>query len=381
MAAQQIVILGGGFGGASAALQTRRLLDESHGVTLIDRRNSSHLCGMNPMLVVGEREPSVTTRSLGSLSGTGIEFHETEVAGIDLEAREVVTDEGAVPFDFLVVALGADYDWEAVPGSRAAHSFYSFDEAVHLRDQLRRLRSGTLVIAAARPPYKCPPAPFEMGLLVDWYLRGRDLRNAIELHVCIPEPSPMAVAGPDATARVGAALAERHVELHTSAGVTAVDGREAVLADGTTLEADLIVTVPVHKSPDIVRQSGLTADSGWVPVDRATLETSVSGVFAIGDVNTVPIDQGKALPKAGVFAAGQGETVGKVIASRIKEEAPPPPYDGKGHCFMALSGVEAATVGGTFLAMEGPRVALGQFSEEGMHLKEVFEEDWRRFIT
>jgi sulfide:quinone oxidoreductase len=117
-----------------------------------------------------------------------------------------------------------------------------------------------------------------------------------------------------------------------------------------------------------------------VPVDPDTLETSVPGVFAIGDVNVIPIGEGKAIPKAGVFASGQADTVGRLIASRINDQEPPPAYDGQGECFLTFSDSEAALVGGTFLGSDGPRIGLGEASEGAIRLKEEFEQDWRRFV-
>ena len=110
-----------------------------------------------------------------------------------------------------------------------------------------------------------------------------------------------------------------------------------------------------------------------------TLETSVPDVFAIGDVNVVPFGNGMAIPKAGVFAAGQGEHVAETIASRISGSAPPLPYDGSGECYLAYSGTQSALVGGEFLAAGGPQVALKPPTAAGMRNKERFERDWRRF--
>ena len=109
MASSDVVILGGGFGGARAALVARESLESSHRVTLIDRRETMHLCAMNPMLVVGERDPATTTRSISRLAERGVDFRRGEVTSLDLDSREVTTDAGVVPFDHLVVALGASY--------------------------------------------------------------------------------------------------------------------------------------------------------------------------------------------------------------------------------------------------------------------------------
>jgi sulfide:quinone oxidoreductase len=336
---------------------------------------------MNPLLIVGEREVRKTGRSLGQLANRGINFLESEIHAIDTGNRTVETALGKLEYDYLVVALGATYDWNAVPGSDFAYSFYDLETARRLRRRLSRFRRGRVAIGVAAPPYKCPPAPFETAMLLHWYFRRQGIRPESEISVSIPEPAPLAVAGPAASQQLREDLDRRGIELKTGAGVKSVsrDGTEAELADGSALRADVIVTVPVHRVPAVVAESGLTDGKPWVPVDTTTLETSAPDVFAIGDVNVVPFAEGRTLPKAGVFAAGQGENVAQQIAARILGTEPPRPYDGSGECYLAYSRTQSAMVGGTFLGDTGPQVALKPPTVSGMRSKERFERDWRRF--
>ncbi len=381
MTGKKIVVLGGGFGGVAAARTARTLLPAEHSVTLIDRNRVTRLCGMNPMLIVGERDVRKTGRSLGQLANRGINFVESAINAIDVSGRTVSTANGTFEFDYLVVALGASYDWDAVPGSDLAYSFYDLDTARRLRRRLSRFRRGKLVISVAAPPYKCPPAPFETAMMIHWYLRRHGIRKDSKIIVTIPEPAPMAVAGPAASARLRDDLERRDIGLRTGVGVTSVTpaAMEAGYSDGSSIAADVIVTVPVHRVPQVVAESGLTAGKPWTPVNAKTLETSATDVFAVGDVNVVPFAEGKAIPKAGVFASGQGENVAATIAARILESAPPPAYDGSGECFLAYSTTQSALVGGQFLTSEGPQVGLKPPTPSGMRSKERFEQNWRRF--
>lgn len=381
MASKKIVVLGGGFGGVAAAREVRALLPSEHSVTLIDKDRVTRLCGMNPLLIVGERDVRKTGRSLGQLANRGIQFVESEITGIDTANRTVMTGAGFFEYDYLVVALGAAYDWDAVPGSDLAYSFYNLETSRRLRRRLSRFRRGKLVISVASPPYKCPPAPFETAMMIHWYFRKQGIRKDTEIIVTIPEPAPMAVAGPEASARLRDDLDRRGIELRTGIGVKQVTpaAMEANYSDGSTVSADVIVTVPVHRVPGIVSDAGLTGGKPWTPVNAKTLETSTSDVFAVGDVNTVPFAEGKAVPKAGVFAAGQGENVAATMASRILGTDPPEPYDGSGECFLAYSSTQSALVGGEFLSNGGPQVALKPPTTAGMRSKERFERDWRRF--
>ena len=380
MSGSKVLVLGGGFGGVQAAISARAALDATHEVTIVDKNRVPHLCGMNPLLIVGERETDKTGRSLGRLANRGINFVEANINSIDTSGQKVETSTGTLDYDYLVIALGAAYDWDAVPGARDAYSFYDFDYARHLRRRLSRIKRGKIVLAAAKPPYKCPPAPFETAMILNWWARRKGIRKDLDISVYIPEPGPLGVAGKEASMRVRSALDQRGIELVTSAGVTEVspNGQEASFADGSSTVADVIATVPVHKLPYVVAESGGAGGKPWVPVNNATLETSTSNVFAIGDVNVVPSGE-FAIPKAGVFASAQGTKVGEVIASRINESHEPEPYDGVGYCYLAYSGGRSATVGGEFLAEGGPATVLSEPTVSGMKSKDRFERDWRSF--
>lgn len=370
----KIVILGGGFGGVAAAVAIRST-HGPHSVVLIDRHETGYLAGDNPFIAVGTRRRHEVERHLGDLEG--VTFVEAEIEEIDPSDRVVRTSRGTYEFDYLVIALGAAFDWRAVPGARDAHSFYELERAEQLHERLRQFGGGAIAIGVARPPIKCPPAPFEMMLMIEWWLRRQGLRDRSDLHVAIPGPAPLAIAGAEPSAFMADTLERRGIELHTGAAVRAVDERTMVLADGSELSVDLPITVPVHKPPDVVGR--LLQGAPWMQVDPATLETPYPNVFAVGDVNVIPIGNA-ALPKAGVFAAGQGRIAGRVIASRIDGIAPPEPYDGVGRCFVAFSGEEGAEIGGWFFAPGEPDVALAEPSRAGMEGKQRFDEDWKAFL-
>ena len=174
MAGQKIVVIGGGFGGVAAApdgCEPCRGLE--HQVTLIDRHRRTHLCGSLALLIVGDREAAKVSRSLGSLANRGVRYVEAEVEALDIESRMVATSAGKLEYDHLVVAAGAAYDWEAVPGAGSAYSFYDLETARRLRRKLRSFRQGRILIAVASLPYKCPPAPFEMAMVLDWEFKRR----------------------------------------------------------------------------------------------------------------------------------------------------------------------------------------------------------------
>lgn len=127
----------------------------------------------------------------------------------------------------------------------------------------------------------------------------------------------MPVAGPVLGAAVSALLAERKIALHSARPLSAVDParRELVIVDGAREPFDLLAAVPPHRSPEVVRRSALANENGWIPVDARTLRTRFPETYAIGDVTTITLPNGKPLPKAGVFAHGEALVVAREIAA------------------------------------------------------------------
>ena len=380
MPGKHIVILGGGFGGVAAARTIRLLLDAEHTVTLVDRQRRTYLCGSLPWLIVGERKPARISRSLGALIQRGVHYVESEVEGIDLANRRVHTASGPLPYDYLVVATGAEYDWDAVPGSSLEHSFYNLETARRLRAALRGFRKGRVVIAVSRLPYKCPPAPYEAAMLMDRAFAERGVRGDVDLHVFTPEPLPLAITGQASSSAFVAYLAKRGITVHTAQNLPAVDpdGRRATFLSGETMEYDLLITVPVHRNPSFVREAGLVDGSGWIPVDPGTLATEREGIFAVGDATFLAMANGAPLPKAGVFASAEGGLVASNLAAEI-QGGPKASFPGDGGCFVDHGGGRSALVTGGFLAEEAPRVTMLSPSVRWHRKKVRFEADWRRW--
>ena len=337
MREKRIVVVGGGFGGVAAARTARALLDSEHQVTLVDRARRTFLCGAFPLLIVGERETAKVSRSLGSLANRGVRYLQAEVHSIDVGSKTVSTSTGKLDYDYLVLAPGAVYDWDAVPGASDAYSFYDLQGARRLRRRLSSFRKGRIAIAVSSLPYKCPPAPFEVAMILDWAFKIRGVRRDVELHVFTPEPAPLPVAGPEA--RRSAA------ERHDPAGHTASCQRRRHRGGPQRsagrfqrrLHHRLRACYYYTQAPDAFgsRLSGasgrLGAGSGCRP-RRWRRESRAS--TPSGDVNMVPMANGRGLPKAGVFASAQGETVGRNIAAAINGSEPTI-FAGVGHCFIA----------------------------------------------
>lgn len=378
-APKTIVVLGGGVGGVVAARALRKLLPRQHRVVLVDREREHLFAPSLLWLMVGDRDAASIKRPLKGLERKGIEVRLGEVEKIDPEARRVTVAGEALDADFLIVTLGAELAPELVPGlTDAGHNFYTLAGAESLRAALEATQKGRIVVLTAAPAYKCPAAPYEGALLIDAYLRKRGLREAVTIDVYAAEPGPMGVAGPEMSGAVKQLLEARGIPYHPEHQVTSVDAaaRRLAFANGAAADFDLLAYVPPHRAPRVVRESALAGETGWVSVDRHTLETRFPGVFALGDVVSIPLKLGKPLPKAGVFAHGQAEVVAKNIAAAVLGHDATERFNGHGECFLETGDGEAALGGGDFYAEPKPTVKVRTPSWRWHLGKVLFEKSW-----
>ena len=176
----------------------------------------------------------------------------------------------------------------------------------------------------------------------------------------------MGTAGPAMAEAVKHMLSQRDIPYLPLTNTQAVDGEthELVLTSGERIPFDLLVAVPPHRSPEVVRDSGLANESGWIPVDAGSLATSFEGVYALGDVTVIPLpgrfnpDVPLVLPKAGVFAHRQAEVVAFNLAAGILGRAERHAFDGLGGCFVELGDGRAGFGAGNFYHPQAPAVTL-----------------------
>lgn len=387
-AGKTAVVLGGGVGGVVAAATLRKQLPAPHRVVLVDREPDHLFAPSLLWVMVGRRTAGQITRPLERLTRKGIEVIHGEIARIDPASRRVRVElplsEGGmvdVEGDHLVVSLGAELAPETIPGlTEAGYDFYTLAGAERLHASLDGFTGGRIVVLTASPAYKCPAAPYEAAMLVADYLgrRGRGDRTRVDVYAA--EPGPMGVTGPEVSAGVRAMVEARGIGYHPEHQVVAVDPTYGRLsfANGATADFDLLAYVPPHRAPGVVREAGLTDDTGWIPTDRHTLSTRHPGVYAIGDVTTIPLEMGKPLPKAGVFAEGQAKVVAGNIARAVTGKDGPARFDGHGGCFIETGGGRAGFGRGDFYAEPTPQVRLYPVGRRWHLGKVLLEKIWLR---
>ena len=381
MPGKTALILGGGVGGLVAAHRLRRALPRDHRVILIERERQ-HLFQPSLLWVaVGHRRPEQIQRPLDHLARKGVELVHATVEAIDPSRRVVTAGGREYTGDAVIVALGAELAPEIIPGlADGGHNLYTLSGASAILGALKSIRGGRVAVLTAAPAYKCPAAPYEAAMLVEAWLRSHGQRASTELDFYAAEPGPMGVAGPAVSAAVRQMVESHGIRYHPEHQLVGVDpgARTLAFANGTTAGYDLLIYVPPHRAPAVVRRSGLAPEGGWVGVDRGTFETTVPGVYAIGDVTTVPLAMGKPLPKAGVFAHRQAEVVAQNIAALWTGSGARRTFDGHGECFVETGDGRAGFGAGNFYAEPLPEIALKGPNRFWHWGKVVFEWKWLR---
>ena len=377
----EIVIVGGGVGGVVAAKRLRRSLGHGHRVTVLDRARD-HLFQPSLLWIAdGTRRPERLSRPLDRLNRRGVSFRCGTVQGLDVNTRRVRLGDGEVPYDYLLLAPGAELRPEALPGLReGGRNLYTLDGAAALNADLSRFQGGRLVILVAAMPFKCPAAPYEAAMLLEARLRAQGIRSRCQVAVYTPEPQPMPVAGPALGAAVREMLASRGIDYFPGHRPVAVDpgGCTIRFETGDVTRYDLLAYVPPHAAPAFVVDAGLAPAGGWVRVDPKTLATPFERVWAVGDVTGIPLPNGKLLPKAGVFAEGQAEVVARNIAALVRGAAPAAEFSGEGACFVEMGGGRAGYATGNFYATPDPVVRLKAPGRRWHWAKVLFERTWFR---
>jgi sulfide:quinone oxidoreductase len=339
---KRIVVLGGGVGGTlTANLLARRLRREiargEASVTVVDQ-TGSHVYQPGFMYIAfGGETADKLERAERRLLDPSVELVVRKVSAVDEAASEVVLNGGRrLPYDFLVLASGSRIAPQEIPHfADEAHHFYSAHAARELRKALDAFTGGRVVVGIAGMPYKCPPAPLEVSLLIEAELRHRGLREDSEIHFCSPIGRAFTIE--TVSDMVTPIMESKGIEIHTFFNVETIDPARKVVTslEGEELPYDLLILVPPHHGAQFLMDSGLApAPGGWLPTDRHTL--AVGGrpnVFALGDATDLP------LSKAGSTAHFEAPVVAERIAAAVTGREPRVKqgnYEGKVICFFEI---------------------------------------------
>lgn len=328
-------------------------------------------------LVFGWRQPErIQRKSSGLSKRKNIRMVNERVEKVDLKERMVKTQSQTINYDKLVICLGAEFAFDQVPGLEAySHNAYSIEGALKLRDAVDSFNGGTILIGISRLPIKCPPAPYELALLLEEHFRRA--KKKAQILFFTPEPHPVPAAGGVIGKQVERLLNSRGIKYLPTTKLAKVTDDRVVFENGSELNYDLLVTTPPHRASQVVRDAGLTDESGWIPVNPHNLATRNEDVFAIGDITAIDTPHGHApyLPKAGVFAQGQAEVVANNLSVSITKKGEVRQWDGEGSCYLQVTKSESAFLKGAFLS-NPPRLEFHPPRRKWFLEKLRLEKEW-----
>jgi sulfide:quinone oxidoreductase len=333
----QLVILGGGTAGTMIANKLRNRLDRTEwNITVVDRDDEHHYQPGYLFLPFGEYSHEQVVRSRHTFLPDGVDFMVASIDKVEPEQNVVLLEGGRrLPYDQLVIATGTTPRPDQTPGMlgpewrRSIFDFYTLDGAEALAQALDRFDGGKLVVHITEMPIKCPVAPLEFTFLAEAWLRGRGLRDRVELTYVTPLDG--AFTKPVASAHLGEMLDERKVHVETDFMVERIDDERRTLVsyDEREVPFDLLVTVPLNMGADFVAASGLGDELNYVPVDKHThLSTQYDNVFAIGDASDIPAS------KAGSVAHFAVENFVDNFLEHIAGRPMTGAFDGHANCFV-----------------------------------------------
>jgi sulfide:quinone oxidoreductase len=334
---KHLLILGAGTAGTMAANRLSRLLDLSEWkITLVDQDKTHYYQPGYLFIPFGVYTKNDVIKPKRDFVPPGVELVMSAIEAIEPAQNTVRLANGeTLPYDYLIIATGADIHPEQTPGlgedewGKSIHTFYSFEGAQALFKQFKDWKGGRLVVNVVENPIKCPVAPLEFLMLADWFFHERGMRDKVELIYATPLPG--AFTKPKASKMLGHLLEEKGIQVVPEFMVEHVepDAKKLVSYDEQEVPYDVLVSVPLNMGADVVAKAGLGNELNFVPVNKHTfLSDQYPNVFALGDAAAVPAS------KAGSVAHFAIETFGENFVRYTEGQELLPVFDGHANCFI-----------------------------------------------
>ena len=323
----RVVVVGGGFAGASCARALRQA-DPKIAVTLVEPNATFTACPFSNSVIVGMRELSAQQFTYERVAADGITILQTSATAVDAPAKSVTLADGAkLAYDCLVLAPGIDIRWGALAGydeaasAQMPHAWRAGDQTLLLRRQLEAMDDGGLVvISAPANPFRCPPGPYERASLIAHFLKTKK-----------PKSKLLVLDAKDAFSKqklFQAAWADLYpgllewVPLSKGGNVTSVDAATRTLVtDFGKHQAKVANVIPPQKAGRIAEVAGVTDRSGWCPIDPVTFESKLqAGIHVIGDAAIAG-----AMPKSAFAANSQAKVCAAAVATLVAGGTPSSP--------------------------------------------------------
>ncbi len=333
---RHLLILGAGTGGTVMAnLLRKRLGRADWAITIIDRDDEHYYQPGFLFMPFGFLTRKQIVKPKSKFIPKGVDFVQAEIDRIDPAANTVLLKDGrTIPYDYLIVATGAQIVPSETPGmldgwKDTIFDFYTPDGAEALAAKLKTFPGGTLVVHINETPIKCPVAPLEFAFFADDCLRRRGRRDKVKIVYVTPLPG--AFTKPVASAILGHTLADKNIEMVSDFNAERIDaaGRKLIGYDGREIAYDLLVTVPTNMGSEMIERSGMGNEFRFLPTDPHTLRSKAfANVFGIGDATDLPAS------KAGSVVHFQAGLLAGNVLRAIAGKPLEPGFDGHANCFV-----------------------------------------------
>lgn len=370
-----ILVLGAGTGGIITAKELSEKVGGNAKILVFEKEEKNVFAPSLLWLMVGKRKPEQVYRKTDKLSGRGIEVIIGEIEKVNPEQITITVKGREYKGDYMVISLGVEQITEHGLNDYG-HDFYTLQGATTFSQELQQFKGGKIAVLVSSLPFKCPAAPYEAAMLVESFIRKKGLRGKTEISLFVPEPGPMGVAGKELSGAVRQIVESKGINYFPEHQLITSNEGSLTFGNGKNADYDLLAYTPKHQCPSVIRDTTLIGKSGWIEVDRNTMETAFPNVYAIGDITFIPLELGKPLPKAGVFAHYQAEVVAHTISQKIEGKKPDKIFNGEGQCFLELGNGKAGYAGGNFYGSPLPVVKLKKPGYFWHWTKVWFEKYW-----
>ena len=361
----RVIVIGGGFGGASCARALRQA-DAKLEVTLVEANKTFTSCPQSNEVIAGLREISAQYFGYDKIAAEGVRVVLLAAAAIDAPAHKVTLVDGAtLAYDRLVLAPGIDIDFTALQGYDEAasalmpHAYKAGEQTLLLRQQIEAMPDGgTVAIAVPANPSRCPPAPYERASLIAHYLKTYKPKSKV-LILDTKDSFSQQKLFEQAWNELYAGMIER-IPLSQGGRVTGVEiATRTVVTEFGNYNPDVANIIPPQKAGRIAALAAAADRTGWCPIDAATFASKLlPDVHVIGDACL-----GGGIPKSAGAAQAQGKACAAVVVRDLTgRSSEPPPLTGICYSLVApntafsLSGVYQPK-GDLFAEVEGGRTS------------------------
>jgi NADPH-dependent 2,4-dienoyl-CoA reductase/sulfur reductase-like enzyme len=350
------VVIGGGWGGATAAKYVR-LLDPAIEVILIEPNRAFVSCPFSNLVLAGLRTIDSLTMGYDGLRKHGVRIIHDTATAIEPAAKRVRLGEGYLQYDRLIVSPGVDFQWEQVEGlaqnqDKVLHAWKAGPQTVQLAQQLAAMPDGGVFVLSIPPAaYRCPPGPYERTSMVAWYLKTKKPRSKL-----IVLDANQNIISKTALFRA-AWQAYPNIDYRPASRVIAVDpGTREVRTEFDKIRYDVVNLIPPQRAGSIAVQADLVGgDKRWCEVDHVTYESvKQPGVHVIGDATI-----GLPVPKSGNVANAMGKIAAASVVSLISGKPPAALAPGN-TCYSWVSDREAIAVVNAYRIENGKVVQIEQ---------------------